>query len=227
MFDIRDRRVSLLAAAVLLGGACSLARAQGPALAPAQAEASIRGKVDVERSRAYAKIGAEGLGHEHGAEGKVKSGVVHLGADADAGEVVFDMASFVCETPASRKVVGLQGEIERAERGKITASMVGASVLDVRKFPTATFRIRSAKPLAKAKPADPQLYRLDGEFTLHGVARPLVVDARTDEVEGMIHLHGQFSVKQSQHGIRPFSKFLGTVRVADEVKIWGELWLTK
>ena len=68
-------------------------------------------------------------------------------------------------------------------------------------------------------------YALDGEFDLHGVRRPLKVVATVERVENAVHVRGKFNIKQSDHGIKPYSKFLGTVRVADELTIWGDLWL--
>ncbi len=183
------------------------------------------GQVDIQRSRAYVRIGATGLGHEHGAEGRLKSGQLVLGASADAGVLVFDMTTFVTETSASRTYVGLGGGADASTAAKVTANMLGSEVLDVAKYPLATYRIRSSAALPKRQPSDPQSYQLDGEFTLHGVTKPLRINAAAEEVGGLIHLRGQFNVLQTQFGITPYSKAFGAVGVADELKIWGDLWL--
>src|SRR5579859_6733718 len=52
------------------------------------------GSVDLARSRVYVYVDKTGLGHEHGVEGKIKSGAIRLGARADAGSIDFDMTSF-------------------------------------------------------------------------------------------------------------------------------------
>jgi polyisoprenoid-binding protein YceI len=187
--------------------------------------AAEAGQVDTSQSRAYVKIGATGLGHEHGAEGRIKSGVLQLGAASDAGELVFDMASFVSETQASRTYVGLTGAIDRGTAEKVTANMLSPDVLDVRRFPTATFRVRSAQPARKPTEPDVKYFQLDGDFTLHGATRPLKIYARADEERGMVHLRGNFTIMQSQFGIKPYAKLLGAVGVADELKIWGDLWV--
>jgi polyisoprenoid-binding protein YceI len=183
------------------------------------------GQLDIQRSRAYVRIGATGLGHEHGAEGRLKSGVLALGANMNAGELVFDMTTFVTETAASRAYVGLGGGADSSTAAKVTANMLGNEVLDVARYPVATFRIRSSAALPKRQPSDPQSYQLDGEFTLHGVTKPLRINATGEEVGGLIHLRGQFNVRQTQYGITPYSKAFGAVGVADELKIWGDLWL--
>jgi polyisoprenoid-binding protein YceI len=184
------------------------------------------GQVDLQRSRVYVRIGATGLGHEHGAEGRLKSGRLVLGANANAGELVFDMPTFVTETAASRTYVGLGGGADASTAAKVTANMLGGEVLDVAKFPAATYRIRTSLALAKQQPSDPQSYQLDGDFTLHGITKPLRIDAVAEELGGMVHLRGQFSVRQTQFGIRPYSKAFGAVGVADELKIWGDLWVS-
>jgi polyisoprenoid-binding protein YceI len=206
--------LGLLVAASVLAATSAACLAQQP------------GQVDLQRSRAYVRIGATGLGHEHGAEGRLKSGLLVLGANDRAGELVFDMTTFVTETAAARAYVGLGGGADASTAAKVTANMLGSEVLDVAKYPTATYRVRSSLALPKRQPSDPQSYQLDGEFTLHGVTRPLRTTAVGDEVGGLVHLRGQFSVRQTQFGITPYSKAFGAVGVADELKIWGDLWVT-
>lgn len=41
----------------------------------------------------------------------------------------------------------------------------------------------------------------------------------------MLHVRGRFAVLQTQYGIKPFSKGLGAIGVADELQIWGDLWV--
>ncbi len=185
------------------------------------------GDVDLARSRAFVLIGATGLGHEHGAEGRLAAGEIHLGSETNAGKLVFDMPTFVAETAASRKYVGLEGEIGQSTARKVTENMLGGDVLNVEKFRTAQFVIHSAMPAPvkkKTGKADPP-FVLDGEFTLHGATRPLKVMATATAESGGIRLRGRFTVKQTDFGITPYSKALGAVGVADELTIWGDVWL--
>ena len=39
------------------------------------------------------------------------------------------------------------------------------------------------------------------------------------------HMRGSFRIKQTDYGIRPYSKAFGAVSVADELRIFGEIWL--
>ncbi len=183
------------------------------------------GQIDTQRSRTFVRVGATGLGHEHGAEGRLASGSLRLGIAQQAGELVFDMRSFVCDTPAARQYVSLQGTIDDSTQQKTTANMIGADVLDVARFPQAKFVIRSSLPFPKKQPTDPQWYQLDGDFTLHGVTRPLKINVVAEPNQGMLHVRGEFTVLQSQYGITPYSKAFGAIGVADELKIWGDLWI--
>ncbi|MCE9604722.1 MAG: YceI family protein [Planctomycetia bacterium] len=189
--------------------------AQQPALQP--------GQVDPQRSKAYAHVAARGLGHEHGVEGRVASGTIRLGVAQQAGEFTFDMKSFVCDTAESRQYVGIKGTTDDSTQQQTTANMISAAVLDVGKFPTAQYVIRSSLLLAKQQAADPDWYELAGDFTLHGVTRPLTIRVVAEPAPGGTRLRGQFSVKQKDFGMTPFSKAFGAIGVADEVKVWGDL----
>ncbi|MCE9605509.1 MAG: YceI family protein [Planctomycetia bacterium] len=214
-----NRFVSLVArqlpalAGIVLSAASSFA--QQSALQP--------GQVDVQRSKAYAFVAARGLGHEHGVEGRVASGTIRLGVAQQAGELTFDLKSFVCDTADSRGYVGVKGTTDESTQQQTTANMISAAVLDVAKFPTATYLIRSSLPLAKQQPNDPDRFELSGDFTLHGVTRPLSIRVIAEPAPGLIRLRGHFSVKQRDFGMTPFSKAFGAIGVADEVKIWGDV----
>ena len=183
------------------------------------------GDVDLKDSRVYTFVGKTGLGHNHGVEGRLKSGRVVLGASEEAGELVFDMTSFDADTDAARRYVGLEGSTDKSTRQQVNANMKGADVLNVQKFPLATFRINSARLLDdRARKGLPE-YMLEGRFTLHGVTQPLRLQATAEEKDGRIHLKGSFSVLQTSYGIRPYSKAFGAVGVTDKLTIYGDLWL--
>lgn len=203
-----------------------LASTQWPACA-VEGKSPTAGEIDVQSSRVYIFVGKVGLGHEHAIIGQVKSGSVQLGATSEAGEIVIDMPTFAADTAAARKYLGLSGTTATATQKEVTSNMLGAAVLNVQKYPTATFNIASALPLdAKSKGGHP-LYRLEGEFTLHGVKRPLKLDAEAIEQDNGVLLNGSFSIKQSDFGIKPFSKAFGAVGVTNELSIYGQILLSK
>ncbi|HET6882602.1 MAG TPA: YceI family protein [Pirellulales bacterium] len=196
--------------------------------APATTRADERrqaadGDVDVKASRVYVYVGKVGLGHEHAIVGQLKLGKVQLGAANRAGEIVFDMPTFSADTDDARQFIGLEGTTAAGRRKEVTDNMLGADVLNVRKFPTATFEIASALPLKKRSNEGHAMYRLDGDFTLHGVKRPIKVDAELLDAEQGFRLRGAFAIKQTDFGIKPFSKAFGAVGVTDELTIHGDL----
>ena len=97
--------------------------------------------------------------------------------------------------------------------------------LDSNQFSTAVFQIDSLLPLAQRSQSGKEQFQLSGRFTLFGVTRPhqMIVEAETQQ--GWQHLVGVFSIKHSDFGRKPFSKALGAISIADEVKIWGDAWI--
>ncbi len=183
-------------------------------------------QVDPAASRVYVKVGsATRLGHPHGVEGKLKSGKITPGA---GGELVFDMKSFQADTQEARKKVRLEGKkVTENEAKKVTQTMLGPDVLDVEKFPTATYQIIIMKPAEKQNAGDPGTYEVKGRFTLHGSEQPLQLQAkleRTDRQDAL-RLSGAFAIKQTTYGITPYSAAGGLARVADELEILAELVL--
>ena len=150
---------------------------------------------------------------------------MQLGAEKDAGQLIFDMASFRADTDSARQYVGLSGTTGDSTKQKVNANMRGPDVLDVRKYSTASFTIESSRLLPdRSKRGFPQ-YRLDGKFTLHGVTQPVSVIADAEQNGGWLHLRGAFSILQTEYGIRPFSKAFGAIGITNKLKIWGDIWI--
>lgn len=182
------------------------------------------GEVELKTSRVYAFVGKTGLGHEHAVLGNLKSGDLHLGREKSAGKLEFDMRSFVADTSDARRYIGLKGETDRATAQKVTSNMLGPDVLNVASFPTATFEIVSSKKQRDLKDGAAE-YLLEGDFTLHGVARRIRFTALDEPKKGWHHLRGRFAIRQTDFGIKPFSTALGAVGVTDELTIFGDLWV--
>jgi polyisoprenoid-binding protein YceI len=206
-----------LSACLGVGARATPARAAEPAAAY---------DVDVEASRIYVKVGtATRLGHQHGVEGKLKSGKLTFGGE---GELVIDMASFTADTAAARKRVGLEDKkVTETEAKTVTETMRGERVLDVDKYPTATFQIASITPLDKQAPGRPGDYELEGRFTLHGVERKLHFKAKLEPADkpNVLRFTGTFTIRQTDHGIKPITAVGGLSKVADELEMAGELFL--
>lgn len=222
--------------AVLLGGfaavliTAGLTRAQAPAQTPAaaarpqsQAQKSYQaGEFYLPSSRVYVHVDKTGLGHEHAVVGQIARGRIVLGATKNAGELVFDMKTFHADSDAARKYLGLEGTTSPSTQQAVTNNMMGPAVLDVAHFPTATFKAHSAVPLDKPSRRGLPQYELSGEFTLHGVTHPLKFAVEVESVKGWQRIRGGFAINQTDFGIKPFTKALGAVGVADRLQIWGD-----
>ena len=181
--------------------------------------------VQLDASRVYVFADKTGLGHQHGVEAKLLSSTLVLGAAADAGQLVFDMASFDADTPTARKYVGLSGTTDEGTRTAVNKNLRGSAVLDVAKYPTSTFDVASAAGTGQTSSRGRPIYRLDGNFTLHGKTRPLSILVEVEQVRGWLHVLGSFTIKQTSYGITPYSKAFGAIGVADELKIFGDLYV--
>ncbi len=183
-------------------------------------------QVDTSASKVFVKVGsATRLGHPHGVEGKLKSGKVTPGGE---GSLVFDMASFTADTDEARKRAGLaKKKVSRNEAKKVTVAMRGPDVLDVKRHPTATFRITAMTPQDRQAAGQPGAYQLEGRFTLHGKEQPLKFTAKVERAgKNRLKMTGSFTIRQSDHGITPYSALGGLAKVADELEISGDLVLT-
>jgi polyisoprenoid-binding protein YceI len=81
--------------------------------------------------------------------------------------------------------------------------------LDVDRHPTATFESQQVTPGVDGG-------TIRGVLTLHGTAAPLEVHVHS---VGPDRYRGSAVVKQSAYGVKPYSAFLGALKVRDEVRV--------
>jgi polyisoprenoid-binding protein YceI len=84
--------------------------------------------------------------------------------------------------------------------------------LDAKKFPQIRFTADEVAATADG-------YRLTGTVEIHGTSRPQSVDVAVDDRGDTIALSGRVQVTQSDFGVKPYSLFMGSLKVADEVTI--------
>jgi polyisoprenoid-binding protein YceI len=88
--------------------------------------------------------------------------------------------------------------------------------LDVRRYPTATFESSRVSLAAGGG-------TITGTLTLHGTAAP--VEVRVHEF-APDRYRGTATVTQTAHGVKPYSAFLGALKVRDDVAVDIEVDLT-
>ncbi len=184
------------------------------------------GDINLAASRVYIFVDKTGFGHQHGVEGRLREGRLFL-SGRRAGRLVFDMLSFRADTPLARRSVGLKGEIDEKTQQDVTDTMLGPDILDVKRFPVASFEVESFQLLERPDRRGRPQYRLEGEFRLHGAKRPLRFAAEGFEERGHLHIKGNFHLKQTDYKIPPYRKALGTVGVADVLTVYGDIWIKK
>ncbi len=216
--------IALIALSLLSVVSAASAVAQTAQLSPAPlAVPPAPGDVDLTASRVYVFVGKTGLGHNHAVSGLLQAGRVVLGAADQAGMLVFDMRSFTADTVEARKALGLPGETDASTQKQVQANMTGPDVLDVARHPTATFQIRSALSSKQQVQGRPPVYELIGAFTLHGVARDVMIPVEVEQRGEWLRLRGMFVIKQTDFGMKPYKKLGGVVGVADELRITGDI----
>ncbi len=185
------------------------------------------GQVETSHSHVYIRVDKSRIGHVHAVMGKLRSGELHLAAadnpQLEVGTLVFDMTSFDADSTEARKYIGLEEAIDASTRKQVNDNMLGKEVLDVRRFPTATFVAKKIRKLAANSARGLPQYELEGDFTLHGTTQPVRFTVDIESVKGWNRIRGAFAILQTQFGIKPYSKMFGAIGVADKLDIYGDL----
>jgi polyisoprenoid-binding protein YceI len=112
----------------------------------------------------------------------------------------------------SLEVTGDIGSKDRREM----EGMMNDDVLEVSKYPEILYE----SPGGAATQIGEGRYRIDmnGSLTLHGVKRGQPVSAQVTINGGMLRASGEFSLLQTDYGIKPVNAMGGTLKVKDELK---------
>ena len=111
-------------------------------------------------------------------------------------------------------------EMKSDDRRNLEKEM-NETILEVSRFPEASF---DSKRIAIEKlGADLLRARVDGDLTFHGTTGTLSFDARVTSVANTLRISGEFPLRQSEYGIKPFSAAGGTLKLKDELKFSFEL----
>ena len=97
----------------------------------------------------------------------------------------------------------------------MTAAMHQAWCLDVKKYPTIEFNVTKVDKVKKEKDGKVNA-RISGDFTFHGVTKPLAVDAMIVHLPGklkarggvekdgdLLQIHTKFSINRLDYGVAP------------------------
>ncbi|MDX2693640.1 YceI family protein [Streptomyces ipomoeae] len=96
-----------------------------------------------------------------------------------------------------------------ADRANIKRTLGDKALLHIAEHPTITFRSTGIT-------GTPQSFEITGDLTIKGRTHPVTVHGKGN---GGTLLRGWASVTQSTWGIKPYTAFMGALRLADEVRV--------
>jgi polyisoprenoid-binding protein YceI len=152
-------------------------------------------------------------GHDLVIEAARWSGVLEVTEDLSPAslEAHIDMGALVVRT-------GTGGIKPLTDRDRREIAVTARKVLAADRYPEAVFAADTFPPMTGG-PGE-----VNGTFTLHGTARPLQMLVTET---GPARYHAEATVVQSDYGIKPYTGFLGALRVRDAVDVTIEVDLSE
>ncbi|MBS1807212.1 MAG: YceI family protein [Acidobacteria bacterium] len=148
------------------------------------------------------------IAHDHNIGVKSFSGrVVVPAAGPSAGSLELDVDA---------KSLVILDKISERDKAEITKNM-NKSVLETEKFPRITFR--SASLANFNQNGNNASFTLNGDLTLHGVTKRIAIPVNITMEGQNLRATGQYTLRQTDFGITPYSAALGTIKVKNEVVI--------
>lgn len=139
------------------------------------------------------------------------------------GEIEFVPESYeksVVRVTVRTSTMEVLDEMKSDDRKKLEQTMY-EEVLEVQRFPTAMYESKQIK--VERLREDQLLAHISGELSFHGATQTHSFDARVTRMGAMLRISGEFSLQQSDYGIKPISFAAGALRLKDEVKFDFEL----
>lgn len=188
-------------------------------------DAAARGepvyRIDTARSlgtvRTYRAGALARIGHDHVIASRDLRGFVYLPADPRAAraDLYLPLDTLTVDEPALRAVLGLTTtptatDIEGTRTNMLTRT------LDAARYPYLSVRlagITGALPVLAA----------DADIRLHGQTHRQSIGLDVDTGGGELRVSGQFTLKQTDFGITPFSVLGGALQVADGLETRFEI----
>jgi polyisoprenoid-binding protein YceI len=186
----------------------------------AEAAQGTRYAIDARGSRltihAYASGLLSGIGHDP-----------VIAAREIAGEVMFAPDNAAAASVAVKVPVGslaVQNDVSDKDRRDIERAMC-EDVLELPKYPEIVYEASGTKV---ERLADTRFrVALDGQLILHGATRMQRVSAQVFLMGDTLRGQGEFTLRQTDFGIRLYSAAGGTLKIRDEVKCSFDLLARK
>jgi polyisoprenoid-binding protein YceI len=123
-------------------------------------------------------------------------------------EVVIDVDSF----EVLRGEGGVKG-LTGPEKALVKSNALKS--LGANRYPQIRFTADTRNELVKTDDG----YRLTGTLQIRGRSRKQVIELRTEDLGDAWRMSTESAVRQSDYGVKPYSMFLGSMKVADGVAV--------
>jgi polyisoprenoid-binding protein YceI len=160
------------------------------------------------------------LGHNHVIASHHLEGEVFVTQDAVATrfDIRLPVNELTVDEPAMRESAGADFPpgVPHSARDGTRKNLLSEALLDGAHHPVIRLRATDMKLGAEG-------FDVGVELTLKGQSRIVRVPVRLEHKEGAVIARGEFGLKQSELGLKPFSVAMGTLVVLDDMKIRFEI----
>jgi polyisoprenoid-binding protein YceI len=160
------------------------------------------------------------LGHNHVVASRHLGGVVFLTDDLlqTRFDISFPVAELTIDEPALREEAGpdFPPSIPQSARDGTRNNLLSEAALNATRFPTIRLRAVDVMPTATA-------FEAGVEITIKDQTRQVRVPVEVERSDGQIVARGEFPLKQSELGLKPFTVALGTLVVLDDLRVKFEI----
>ena len=156
------------------------------------------------------------LGHNHVIASHQLAGPVYVTDDpfGTRFDVSFPVDELTVDEPALRAAAGPDFPPAVPENARVStrANLLSPALLDGAQFPSVRLRATDVRAAGEA-------YDVGVEVTLKGATYALRVPVTVQRQEGAIVASGEFPLKQSQLGLKPFTAAMGALLVLDDMRV--------
>jgi polyisoprenoid-binding protein YceI len=172
--------------------------------------------VDSRASRFTVQAFASGILSAMGHNPKI--GIRNFSGEVDFNADAMQASGFRLSMKADS--LGVLDDISDKDRREIEKTM-NEQILESSKYPDIVYEA----PVASIKHIEGDLYSaaLLGTLSFHGATHNQSIPARIAVFDEMIRASGEFSLNQSDYGVKPISVAGGTLKVKDELKFSFEM----
>jgi polyisoprenoid-binding protein YceI len=156
------------------------------------------------------------MGHNHVIASRHLQGEVYLAEDATRSrfDIRFPVNELTIDEPAMREAAGpdFPAEVPQSARDGTRRNLLSDALLDGAHYPEIQVRATDVKPAAGVWDVGVEIIFKD---RVYPVRVPVELERRGEEITA----RGEFTLHQTQLGLKPFSVAMGSLVVLDEMRI--------